>query len=88
MTKKQLLLDKLHADGEVSNVWAVQNGIWRLSERVRECEQAGWQFSKGFVEEGGKKTKTYRYIVQERPKQTVYVEEVRDGQVWRVAQTI
>lgn len=84
MTQREKIIQKLSADNEITSVWAVYNGIFRLSERVRELEQRGWVFSKHFVEKDGKKTKTYRYVVLDRPKKVVYDLEFRDGVPVRV----
>lgn len=84
MTQKEIIKRKLMEDGEITSVWAIQNRILRLSERIRDIQKEGWTFSKHFVVVGGKKTRTYRYVVQDRPKKTVYDLIERDGVKFRV----
>lgn len=40
-TQKEIILEKLKTDGEVSSVWAAHNFILRLSERIRELIKDG-----------------------------------------------
>lgn len=74
-TQRERVLAKLKADGEVSNVWAVQNHIFRLSERIRELKEEDWKIEAEYVEG----TKTYSYRLVERPKRTEYRMVEKDG---------
>lgn len=80
-TQRDRIIAKLRADGDITNVWAAQSGILRLSERMRELQELGWQFDADFVRVDGRKTATYRYSLTSRPKQTktVYDRVVVDG---------
>jgi helix-turn-helix protein len=68
-TQRQQVLEKLKSDGEVSNVWAVQHHIFRLSERIRELKEEGYGIDAEYIPG----TKTYEYTLNSRPKQVVYV---------------
>ena len=41
VNQKKVILDVLKKEGAISNVWAVQNKIFRLSERIRELLEQG-----------------------------------------------
>ena len=41
VNQKKVVLDVLKNRGTISNVWAVQNKIFRLSERIRELINQG-----------------------------------------------
>lgn len=88
MKQRDRITAKLKEDGEITSVWAMQHGIFRLSERIRELEEVGWSFNKSFVEIDGRKTKTYRYTVADRPKRVVYDLVVRDGREVRVPRLV
>lgn len=77
MTQREKILAKLERDGEITQVWAMHEYIMRLSERIRELEEDGYTFSKHFVVKDGKKTKTYRYVLESKPKRVVYELEER-----------
>lgn len=79
MKQREKIIAKLNADGEITSVWAMHNGIFRLSERIRELQEAGWSFSKAFVEKDGKRTHTFRYVVESKPKRIVYDEVMVGG---------
>ena len=40
-TQQEKIIEKLKSSGVISNRWAVDHGIFRLSERIREL-QALW----------------------------------------------
>lgn len=90
-TQRDRIIAKLKQDGEITNVWATQHHIFRLSERMRELQELGWQFDADFVRENGKKTGTYRYVLkgQPQPKPRVVYELVeRNGERVRVAREV
>ena len=60
MTQQQRIIEKLEEDGQVSNIWCVDNFILRGSERIRELQKAGWVFSK----ERGRRGKFTYFLVQ------------------------
>lgn len=68
-TQKEIVMKKLLQDGEITNVWAIQHNILRLSERCRELEADGFKIDAEYIPG----TKTYQYILTSRPKQVVYV---------------
>jgi hypothetical protein len=66
-TQKERIIQHLKKCGWVSNVWAVNNYILRLSERIRELERIGMRFKKASGHELGKPKhmkKYYFYILQ------------------------
>jgi len=87
-TQRTRIIEKLNRDGEITNVWAAQNFILRLSERMRELEQLGWKFDADYVRIDGKKTGSYRYSVQDKPKKTVWDAVERDGRIVRVPRLV
>ena len=60
-TQHQVIREKLIKDGSISNVWAVNHYIFRLSERIRELVDKGWNFEKHYLKRNGRRTNTYVY---------------------------
>jgi len=66
--------------GTITNVQAVEMKILRLSERIRELQDAGMKIEGDWVRVDGKKTGTYRYTLEGGPRKIPrVVYEVRDG---------
>lgn len=62
-TQKQIILEQLRQKGSVSNVWAINHFILRLSERIRELEMDGYEIERGYEVKKGKKTKNFVYTL-------------------------
>jgi len=60
-SQKQLISDRLIRYGEVSNIWAVNNKILRLSERIRELKQRGYNIETFYKEIRGRRERTASY---------------------------
>jgi len=60
-SQKQLISDRLIRYGEVSNIWAVNNKILRLSERIRELKQRGYNIETFYKVFRGKRERTASY---------------------------
>lgn len=45
LTNKQRVANRLKRYGVVSNYWAWQNGVWRLSHIIFELRREGWDIS-------------------------------------------
>ena len=60
-TQQDIVLEKLIREGEVSNKWAIFNGIWRLGAVICQLKKAGWNIDGDFEEVNGHKTKNYVY---------------------------
>jgi len=41
MTQREIVLKKLKNEGTITNMWAIQNGIWRLGARIAELRTEG-----------------------------------------------
>jgi len=41
MTQREIVLKKLKDEGTITNMWAIQNGIWRLGARIAELRTEG-----------------------------------------------
>ena len=68
-TQDQRIREKLQKDGVISNIWAIDHYILRLSERIRELKEVGWNIKAGgFKKKNGKKTKEYEYFLVGRGK--------------------
>jgi len=56
------VLAKLKTDGEVSNLWAIRNNIWRLGAIIHRLRAKGYDFQGGYLlDKKGKLTKVYNY---------------------------
>ena len=60
-TQQEIVLEKLIREGEVSNKWAIFNGIWRLGAIICKIRNAGWNIEGDFEIKNGKKTKNFIY---------------------------
>lgn len=65
-TQQDIVLEKLIREGEVSNKWAIFNGIWRLGAVICQLKKAGWNIDGDFEVVNGRKSKNfiYKYIQQ------------------------
>jgi len=63
VNQKQVILDVLKKQGAISNVWAVQNKIFRLSERIREIINQGYAIETFYEinKRTGKRVRTASY---------------------------
>ena len=62
-TQNEIIKEKLLKDGSITNAWAVRHYILRLSERIRELKEEGWNIEGAYVIKNNKKTKTYEYSI-------------------------
>lgn len=61
-TQQEIVLEKLIREGEVSNFWAIQNYILRLSGVIYDLKKVGWNIADGEFEiVNGRKTKNFIY---------------------------
>lgn len=67
-TQRDRIRSELLATGSVTNVWAVQNGIFRASERIRELQAEGMAIEGDWVRVDGRRTQTFRYTLVGGPK--------------------
>lgn len=57
-SQKQLIRQQLLETGYVTNLWAIEHHIWRLSERIRELKADGMEIETKFENKvGGRNTK-------------------------------
>ena len=68
VTQRQKVIAWLNESGSITNVEAMHMGIFRLSERIRELQAEGMHITGEWVVVDGKKTGTYRYTLEGRPK--------------------
>lgn len=71
MTQKNLILKKLKDEGAVSNLWAIQNGIWRLGAIINVLREEGYEIETDYQPSKSKVT-TYRF--KSKPKVIYRVE--------------
>lgn len=85
LTQRQRIINKLEADGEVSNLWAIDNYILRLGAIIHELRLLGWEFEGKFGKERGEekhnwKNFYYRVIAKpDKPKPWQYEPVFVDG---------
>jgi hypothetical protein len=60
-TQQDIVLEKLIREGEVSNKWAIFNGIWRLGAVIHQIRQQGFNIVGEFEIINGRKTKMFKY---------------------------
>lgn len=41
MTQEEIVKEKLEKEGQVTNLWALQHGIWRLGAVIHDLRQKG-----------------------------------------------
>jgi len=62
LTQEQRIINKLKSDGEVSNLWAIRNSIWRLGAIICDLKKKGYDFQGEYLrDKKGKLTKVYNY---------------------------
>jgi len=61
LTQKQRILDRLTKHGEVSNIWAVDNKILRLSARIGELIKQGYSIETYYKIIRGRRERTASY---------------------------
>jgi len=63
VNQKKVILDIFKKQGTISNVWAVQNKIFRLSERIRELINQGYAIETFYEinKRTGKRVRTASY---------------------------
>lgn len=66
-TQKQVVLEKLEKEGEVTNFWAFNNYILRLGAIIHELRKEGKQIITKY--DGRSGHKNCRYILVGEPKQ-------------------
>lgn len=70
-TQKQVVKSKLREDGEITNLWCIQNNIWRLGAIIHEIrKEDGWDIDGDFVEG----SKNFCYTLKDAPKRIVRME--------------
>lgn len=63
LTQLQIIKNKLDSDGVISNLWAIQQGIWRLGARIKELRDDGLNIETKYNDkEHGKNTHYYLVI--------------------------
>ena len=68
-SQKQIVIDKLKSDGEITNLFCITNGIWRLSDIILHLRRDGYKIEGGFIEG----TKNYKYSMTDFPKKTIEI---------------
>ncbi len=68
LSQKTIIKDKLENEGEVSNLWAINNGIWRLSDIILHLRRDEHLEIETIYEP--EKTRVCRYKLI--PKQTLF----------------
>jgi len=65
-TQQDIVLEKLIREGEVSNKWAIFNGIWRLGAVIHSIREQGFNIIGDYEVVNGRKSKNfiYKYIQQ------------------------
>ena len=65
-TQQEIVLEKLIREGEVSNKWAIFNGIWRLGAVICKIREEGFKIEGDYEVVNGRKSKNfiYHYIQQ------------------------
>lgn len=63
-TQKQRVKEKLLADGEVTNVWAIQHQMLRLGAIINVLRAEGWVIDGDYLPG----TKNWQYTLRDRPK--------------------
>ena len=76
-SQKDIVAAKLKLDGEISNVWAFEHFILRLSNKIRLLKAEGWQIDGSYIE--GTKNWSYRLISAPR-KPSMYVRNPLTGE--------
>jgi len=61
-SQKEIIKSKLEKEGEVTNLWAIQNGMWRLGDIIFRLRGEGLNIETIFMEEGVGKNCHYRLI--------------------------
>jgi hypothetical protein len=67
-TQRDRVRKWLETHGSMTNVDAVQNHIFRLSERIRELQSEGMKITGEWVKVDGKRTGTFKYTLDGGPK--------------------
>lgn len=78
LTQKAVVLSKLKKEGAISNLFAIQNGIWRLGAVIKDLRDEGYDIETDYQPSKSKIT-TYRfkskpkviYKVEGRPELTI-----------------
>lgn len=80
-TQKQIVWEKLRNDGEITNLWAIQNQIWRLGAVIKVLRDEGKEIDGDFLP--GSKNFQYTINLAMQPKRFLRV-EVRDGVAYKI----
>lgn len=80
-SQKQIVWEKLRNDGEITNLWAIQNHIWRLGAVIKVLRDEGKQIDGDYL----RGTKNFQYTIDlaSQPKRFLRV-DVRDGVAYKV----
>lgn len=77
MTQRKRVEEKLRRDGEVTNLWAITNGMWRLGDIIHRMRADGWDIHGDYVEG----TKNFQYtLVAEAAKPVTWVKNPLTGE--------
>lgn len=60
ITQEQRVLEQLNKGG-ITNVWAVNHYILRLSARIKELRDRGYNIDGHFIKRNNRKTKVFEY---------------------------
>ena len=70
MSQKSIVLAKLKSEGSISNLWAIQNGMWRLGAIIKDLRDEGFDIETDYQPS---KTKVTTYRFKSKPKEvTLY----------------
>ncbi len=69
LTQYTKIRNMLSVHGEVNNLWAINHGIWRLSEYIRRLRDEGWCIDREYmIDKKGKKTHVSNYKLSKSKK--------------------
>lgn len=68
MKQRQQIEFQLRTNGEVSDVWAKNNYIWRLAAIIGNLRKDGWDIETIYKEKNGKREKTATYLLRGLPE--------------------
>jgi len=62
-SQTQLILKELQKKGVVSNLWALNNGIWRLGARIHDLRNSGYEIVTMYKNKKGERNCKYKLVV-------------------------
>lgn len=61
-TQIEIISNKLLNEGFITNLWCINNQIWRLGARIEELRQDGWDIETIYANRKGERNTTYKLI--------------------------